>query len=372
MKLTTLYKKTATGAVQTWTIEVSGNSYRTISGKLDGKMIVTEWTECFPKNEGKSNETSGREQAIKEAEAKWQKKVDRERYATSLNELNNFTFPHPMLAYNYKDHSHKLNFADGVFVSTKLNGVRMIASKEGLFSRKGKRFTNCDHIEKALAPIFLQLPGIILDGEAFNPLYKNNLGDLVSCVSKKNPTVDDTALSKKVVQYWIYDIFDPTTCYKDRIKFLSKLFKKANRYIYLLGYTQVFSHQEINEYLEKANENLDEGIMVRQNSVYQFKRTDKLLKHKLFLEDEFIITECVEGVGNIANKLGSFILRTKDGKTFKASPIGSHDYWSQMWKDRQKLLGKKATVKYKELSPITEHGGGVPLFGKVVTIRDYE
>ena len=41
MKLPTIYKKTKTGKVQEWTIEVKGNQYRTISGQTDGEKITT-------------------------------------------------------------------------------------------------------------------------------------------------------------------------------------------------------------------------------------------------------------------------------------------------------------------------------------------
>ena len=69
MKLGTIYKRTETGKTQEWTIEVVGNKYRTISGQTDGKKVINEWTVVFGKNAGKANETTDKEQAMKEAEA---------------------------------------------------------------------------------------------------------------------------------------------------------------------------------------------------------------------------------------------------------------------------------------------------------------
>ena len=77
MKLPTLYKRTTTGATQSWEIEIEENKFRTVSGQLDGKKITNNWTTCEGKNVGKKNETSGAEQATKEAEAKHQKKRDK-------------------------------------------------------------------------------------------------------------------------------------------------------------------------------------------------------------------------------------------------------------------------------------------------------
>ena len=76
MKLPTLYKKTTTGAIQQWQIVTDSDKYRTISGQKDGKKIQNNWTTCKPKNVGKKNATTGEEQAIKEAIAKHDKKLE--------------------------------------------------------------------------------------------------------------------------------------------------------------------------------------------------------------------------------------------------------------------------------------------------------
>ena len=76
MKLPTIYKKTKTGKIQEWTIEVKGSQYRTISGQTDGEKITNNWSDCDIKNAGRSNATTPEEQAIKEAEAKRKKKLE--------------------------------------------------------------------------------------------------------------------------------------------------------------------------------------------------------------------------------------------------------------------------------------------------------
>ena len=76
MKLPTLYKKTTVGKIQTWQIITDSDKYRTISGQQDGKKIQNKWTTCKPKNVGRANATTGDEQAIKEAIAKHDKKLE--------------------------------------------------------------------------------------------------------------------------------------------------------------------------------------------------------------------------------------------------------------------------------------------------------
>ena len=101
-------------------------------------------------------------------------------------------------------------------------------------------------------------------------------------------------------------------------------------------------------------------------------RSKHLLKYKSFTDDEFEIVDVIEGEGNLAGKIGAFVLKDSRGVLFNSAPTGSHAYWARMWQDRAILVGRKATVKYKELTPVKDGKGGVPSFGKVIAIRDYE
>ena len=97
MKFPTIYKQTKTGATQEWTIEVVENKYRTISGQTDGKKVVSEWTVCYGKNEGKTNATTDKEQALKEAEAKRKLKLEKD-YSETISAITRKRHFEPMLA----------------------------------------------------------------------------------------------------------------------------------------------------------------------------------------------------------------------------------------------------------------------------------
>lgn len=367
MKLPTLYKKTATGAIQIWEIEIIDNKYRTNSGQKDGKIITSEFTVCKGKNIGKKNETTDAQQAILEAKSKWNKKQERERYALSIKDTGNVSIQ-PMLAKNYNDYKEKLSFKnDKIFVSTKLNGGRCIATKNGLFSRKGKEIKSCPHINISLKIFFDKYPDVILDGELFNNTLKQNLGELISLINKKEP--DPRA--KDIVQYWIYDIIDTNKNFEERLFFIKRNIIETN-IIKICDAKQVSSFESIDKALMAAEKNGQEGIMVRTNGVYECKRSKYLLKYKSFLDEEFTIIDIEEGKGNLAGMAGTIVLQAKNGKPFGAAPTGSHEYWASIWSNRKSIIGKQATVKYKELSPVTERGGGVPTFAKVICIRDYE
>jgi DNA ligase 1 len=51
----------------------------------------------------------------------------------------------------------------------KLDGVRCLATRAGLWSRQGVPITNLPHIEAALAPVFRRARHLILDGELVGP-----------------------------------------------------------------------------------------------------------------------------------------------------------------------------------------------------------
>ena len=87
MTHSTLYKRTSTGATQTWRMEVQGSSYRTISGQLYGKQVTSAWRDALPKNVGKSNETTGTQQAEAEVASQYKKKLEKD-YHESVEDID--------------------------------------------------------------------------------------------------------------------------------------------------------------------------------------------------------------------------------------------------------------------------------------------
>jgi len=120
MKLPMLFARTNTGAIQTWTIEVDGNKYRTHYGQLDSdKIQITEWTLCEGKNTGKKNATSAEDQSLKEAKATWKKKKE-SGYFENITDIDGISFTEPMLAKNYDDYKDDLKYP--VYSQPKLDG----------------------------------------------------------------------------------------------------------------------------------------------------------------------------------------------------------------------------------------------------------
>ena len=119
MKFPTLYKRTSTGAIQQWTMEVEGNKFRTISGQVNGKLVTSEWTECFGKNIGRANATTDSEQAMAEATSRFTKQKEKH-YYENVKDIDKDKYLKVMLAKKFEDYEHKL--PDVVYSQPKLDG----------------------------------------------------------------------------------------------------------------------------------------------------------------------------------------------------------------------------------------------------------
>lgn len=372
MLLPLLYSRTSTGAVQTWTIQVLDNAYRTTHGQLGGQLQITDWTVCEGKNIGRANETSPEQQAQAEAKALWQKKVDTG-YFENINDIDVSNYVEPMLANKWEDHKHKIQYP--VYCQPKLDGLRCIISKDknGFIvgkSRKGKVWVTIPHIINELEPLFERYPNLILDGELYNHKYHDDFNKITSLVKKTKPSKDDLTECEKYVQFHWYDTASSDHTFRQRtnwIKTLSERFNFADC-IQIVPTHKAHSLEELDEYYGEYLDNNYEGQMVRVDAPYSFKRTSNLLKRKEFQEEDFPIVAFEEGRGNRAGTVGAVVLNC-NGELFKAPLNGTLDYCKEVWDNRESYIGAIGSVKYFNLTPPPRC---VPRFGKVKAIRDYE
>jgi DNA ligase-1 len=373
MKLKTIYKKAVSGKVLEWTIEVEANKYRTISGYVDGIKIEAEWTVCYPKNIGKKNATTAEEQALVEATAMRRKRLELGSFE-DINDVDKPTPFKPMLAHKYEDYKTKLKYP--VNVQPKLDGIRCIVKSDGMWTRNGKQIISAPHIFESLKHHFLANPDLILDGELYYR-DRNNFNTICSLVKKTKPTSQDLEESKKLIQYWIYDVPSRLGRFDVRKVELYKYFH--DEYIVMvethLAQSEADMLSKYSEYIEQGYE----GLMIRTLSGdYENKRSKTLLKYKTFEDDEFEILDVYEGQGRLTGMVGQMLFKTKKGDMFFSTVNGTQEYLTELWSQKQELIGKKATVKYFELTAdrIDENGkiikGGIPRFPKVINIDRFD
>lgn len=114
-----LYSKSSKGALLEWQIFVNDNYFYTVAGQIDGQKVTSAPNLCLGKNLGKKNETSPHEQAIAEAQSKWEKKLKTD-YHLNIEDVDKAKFFEPMLAKIFKDRLKKIKYP--VLVDPKLNG----------------------------------------------------------------------------------------------------------------------------------------------------------------------------------------------------------------------------------------------------------
>lgn len=361
----TLYGKSRKGKIKEWSISVTEQDglslINTLHGFSDGKKQLDSIEVTVGKNIGKANETTPFEQAISVAKSKWNSKISKG-YSEDVNNIPVDRLP--MLAKRYKDSGKHIKFP--CFVQPKLNGVRCFMKKtsKGMesTSREGNAFETVKHIEKELKA-YMKVDEIF-DGE----LYKKGeaFQDISSAV-KNVKHKEDALLDCNKLEYWVYDIADKFTDFKDRSKKLEGLKGNNFKNIVIVSTYIVNNENELNEYHKQFTQSGYEGTIIR-NIIggYEFDhRSDNLQKKKDFLDAEFKIVGVKCGEGRYKN-CATFICEV-NGKTFDVNPKGTIAKKEQYWADGNKNIGKMLTVKYQEKSK-----GGVPIFPVGLAIRDYE
>lgn len=367
---TIIYKTTKTGATQQWAQEILGNKYRTISGQVDGKLITSEWTVCEPTNAGRANERDPAAQAIFEVEANYKKKLDKD-YHLSIDNIDEGSHILPcMLAQDYNKALLRKNppKLETCYSQPKLDGMRCLVNKDGMWTRNGKAIVSCPHIFEALKKLFENCPEVVLDGELYNHDFKANFNEIMSIFKQLKPTEEDLKKSKKFGQYHIYDF--PEWGRKDSIKTnfgerylaLNATINAINSpYLRVVRTDRIKSKEHLDQlYYEEYLADGYEGQIIRENKEYEGTRTWSLLKRKEFFDAEYELVDLQSGIGNWSGKAKIAVLKTKDGKQFGAGITGTMEFTAELLKNKDKYIGKMTTVNYTNLTP-----DGIPRFGRV-------
>jgi DNA ligase-1 len=347
-----LFKLAKTGKVQQWQVTVEGATFSTTEGYVDGKSTTSTPTICLGTNIGRANERSPEQQAVFEAEAKWKKKLT-QGYYENIDDIDQGKEIDPMLAHKWD--KYKDSTSGRIALQPKLDGIRCIGTNKGLFTRTGKPILSAPHILVVVQKILSGLPdGVTLDGELYNHDLRDDFNQISSIVRKQTPSAAELKLSLEKLQYHVYDVEGTQQTFTTRQLAISAIidncYSKENL-------------EKMDDLYGKWLEQGFEGQMVREaDSLYQNGRSKSLLKRKEFVDEEFMIVDIEEGVGNRSGMMG----RIKFGH-FDSNARGSHAYWTELLENKQNYIGKMATVRYQNLTP-----DGIPRFPVMVAIRDYE
>ena len=177
---------------------------------------------------------------------------------------------------------------------------------------------------------------------------------IISLARKTRPTEEDLKESEQYIQYWIYDLPSCPEDFHTRNWELTRLWvdeeKYFDKYCVCVETHMVLSDEEVQHRLEDYLDHGYEGAIVRLNKPYENKRTNSLLKVKKFEDEEFPIVDIEEGRGNLAGKAGRIVVSV-DGKRVSAGLKFSHQDAAEIWQNKDKYIGKKATIKYFNRTP---------------------
>lgn len=361
-----LYKVNKNGSTQVWEIHHNENSYWSVSGKLNGKMIVAQPTFVEPKQK-----RSLQEQIVFICESQINKKKDK-KYVENVADIHkaddDLVGYSAMLAYKYEDHKSKLDYP--IAVQRKYDGCRMLATKDGQFSRGRKAYTSCMHVQKELEQFFKAHPEARLDGEYYSE-GKDNFEEIVSAVKKsaEKATAKHIEL-QKAVKYYVYDSpringLTEKDSFKDRYEALAKELQGYDNIVVVETFFDVKNEEEFVKLKEQFIIEGYEGAMARQtHGKYEGNRSHGLLKLKDFEDSEFEIIGVEEGKGNLAGCAGSFIVRNEDGSTFNAKLDGSVDRIRYLFTHQEEVVGKMATVRFQGRT-----NANIPRFPVMKSIR---
>jgi len=367
----TLFTKDTLGNIRIWYMEQNGNKYRTVSGLSDGEKVTSEWSHAEAKNVGRSNETTAIEQATAEIEAKYKKQL-KTGYHKNIKDVDQGTsYVEPMLAQPLHKLSKQPDFAKETWgMQCKFNGNRCVATKDGLFTRKGEKYMSVFHIENALKPFFEEYPKAVLDGELFNNDLRQQLNEISKLIRKtKHIEATDFAESEKKVRFYIYDgynfrgksdILDENVPYIERKNWIDSVVIPLSKYLVEVETKIVKSNDHMNElFVDLLNDQQEGGILRKMDAPYEHKRSKNLVKVKSEDDDEGTILGITDGDGKWKGAATNVTLKWKN-VTFDAVFKGSYERRAEILKEKNKWLGKEVTFLYMGLT-----GKGTPNYGRV-------
>ena len=264
--------------------------------------------------------------------------------------------------------------------SRKLDGIRLLLyKKDGEIlssSRGGNDYNDATEIlrnQPEIKQVFDKYPDIILDGEYYkHGWHLSKLSGLARLKDVSEQQLEDI----EQIQYWVYDIIDLTKTAQLRINFLMSMAKELNIPIYtgtevsspivILEQAPVTGWTSMKKLHDKYVKDGFEGLVIRDpDALYKPNgRTNSMIKIKEYDSESFKITGWAPGLRGVEDMC--FILVTKEGKEFKAKPMGDL-YVKQQYVDQMDdIIGKWGDVKFFNYS-VPENIPTQPTF---VTVRD--
>lgn len=266
-------------------------------------------------------------------------------------------------------------------ISQKLNGSRCFYYKGKLYTRQGKTYTGCEHIIKDIKRLeeYFYKNNYVYDGELI--LKDRTLSDS-EAFQKGVGIANSDKENKEELKLVIFDILnqkefengqsentykqrkDDLRCCRDAIKSLNL----SNIEIVPMFYEGT-DQSKIWQWLDYAEQNDMEGVMVNLDTPYQCKRTKDLMKVKKFYTLDLEVVDAVEGDGRLKGTLGALVVDYK-GNTVNVGSGFSDKQRKEFWENKDNIVGRVIEVKYKEITKNKDTGLESLQFSVFVSLRE--
>lgn len=271
----------------------------------------------------------------------------------------------------------KLNGDEWIAISKKLNGTRAAFIGDKIMTRQGKEYKGLDHIITDLHK--LGLKNCFVDGEL---VYKNTEGLSDSDAFQKGTGIAmSKSEDKSELKLVVFDMFplnefwnggSKETYSERKNKYLKELRKDIiKEYVDNIEVVEMCyegtDHSEIWKWLDYAEDNDWEGIILNLDTPYECKRTKNLIKVKKFFSCDIRCTGVEEGSGRNKGTLGALVCDYKGFEVRVGSGFSDTDR-KHFWSNPEDVVGHIVSVKYKEET--SNKDGGVSIqFPVFETVR---
>lgn len=265
------------------------------------------------------------------------------------------------------------------YISQKLNGSRCFYYKGKLYTRQGKVYTGCEHIINDIEALSAQYNDFVFDGELI--LQSTNLTDS-EAFQKGVGIANSDKESKQELKLVIFDMLpcnefeygQSNASYSRRKEQLNALqtlvdIKKLSNIETVPMFYEGTDQSEIWKWLDYAEQNDMEGIMVNLDTPYECKRTKNLIKVKKFYTLDLKVIDTIEGDGRLKGTLGALVVEYK-GNTVNVGSGFSDEQRKDFWANKDNIIGRVIEVKYKEITKNKDTGLESLQFPVFISMRE--
>jgi len=237
----------------------------------------------------------------------------------------------------------------GWLMSEKLDGIRAIWTGTALVSRNGNTFNAPDWFLAALPA------GIVIDGELY--MGRGKLQATAGAVRRKSP--DDAEW--RAITYRVFDAPEIHAPFEQRHAAAADAVA-ASQVARIVEHTVCRDEAHLAEYFTALTTAGAEGVMLRApGSDYTPRRSNNLLKHKPYADDEAEVIGSEPGTGRLAGMVGALLCQWR-GITFRLA-AGLND----ALRAAPLAPGTRLTFQYSGTTDI-----GLPRHPVFLVVRSYE